>query len=293
MDNFQEELLNLVEEMFDVSEDDHQEILRLYKKSRDNINQFISKLFMDYGNDGQIEYSELQKHNRMQKLEKFLKEEAATIAKEEITIMTGILVSTYGMSYYKTAYKMEQNLEIGINFNLLKDEFVDEAVKFNWSGIPFSERIWDNTDSLVKGLRTELTTGIREGESIDKVARRINKQFNSKAYQSKRLVQTEAARIIGAAQDKLYTDSEIVKQVEWVATLESNTCSECARLDGQRFNLENDSKPSIPRHPLCKCCFIAIPYADYQPSKRKDNETKEVIEYSNFEEWAKTKDIKL
>ncbi|AMV11533.1 hypothetical protein GT3570_11425 [Geobacillus thermoleovorans] len=280
----EKEFLKMVDELFNLSEKEHREVLKLYRKHRDNIKQLIAELFMRYGNDGKVNVSDIPR------IERQMQEEVRNIAVSEVAIVTTILATVFAHAYYRTAYEIEKNIEIAISFSLLRKEVIDEIINFNWSGIPFSERIWDNTNTLVKALRTELYIGIQQGESIDKIARRIDKQFNSKAYQSQRLIRTETARVISSAQEKIYKDSGVVQKVQWVATLEGNTCEQCARLDGKQFNLDDDTKPSPPKHPNCRCCLIPI-IEGYEPTKRKDNETKQVIEYQSYDEWAKSKGI--
>ncbi|MFC4182995.1 minor capsid protein [Saccharococcus thermophilus] len=280
----EKEFLKMVDEFFNLSEKEHREVLKLYRKHRDNIKQLVAELFMRYGNDGKVNVSDIPK------IERQMQEEVRNIAVSEVAIVTSILATVFAYAYYRTAYEIEKNIGVAISFSLLRKEVIDEIVNFNWSGIPFSERIWDNTNALVKALRTELYLGIQQGESIDKIAKRIDQQFNSKAYQSQRLIRTETARIISSAQEKIYRDSGVVQKVQWVATLEGNTCEQCAHLDGKQFNLDDETKPTPPKHPNCRCCFIGV-VDDYTPSKRKDNETKQVIEYQSYDEWAKSKGI--
>jgi SPP1 gp7 family putative phage head morphogenesis protein len=280
----EKEFLKMVDELFNLSEKQHREVLKLYKKHRDNIKQLIAELFMRYGNDGKVNVSDIPK------IERQIQEEIRNIAVSEVAIVTSILATICALAYYRTAYEIEKSIGVAISFSLLRKEVIDEIVNFNWSGIKFSERIWSNIDALHRALRTEFYLGIQQGESIDKIAKRIDKQFNSKAYQSQRLIRTETARIISSAQEKIYRDSGVVQKVQWVATLEGNTCEQCARLDGKQFDIDDEIKPSPPKHPNCRCCFIGV-VEGYEATKRKDNETKQVVEYKTFEEWAKSKGI--
>lgn len=292
MNDFEKSIIELVDELFNITEKDHFEILRMYRQSRDNIKQFIAELFMKYGHDGKLDITELNKYNRLQKLEEQIKEELKQLAKSEAKTMSTILAGIVAVAYYKTAYNIEKTFGVGIKFNLLKKEFIDEIVNRNWSGTMFSERIWDNVNALAKSLKNELYRGIMEGESIDKIARRINKQFNSKSYQSQRLIRTEAARVISDAQEKIYKDSGLVQYVQYVATLDSRTSDTCRSRDGKRWRIDDPSKPKIPAHPNCRSTWIPVISDGYKNKKRKDNETKEIIEYKNYEEWAKAKGIK-
>lgn len=294
MNSFEEEMLKMIDDIYNTTDKDHKQILELYRDYQNNIIAFFNSLFSLYGKDGQLDYAELQKYNRMQKIEEFLKEEAKKIVTTEIAITTTILIATFAATYYKSAYIMDKHMGIfgvGINFNLLKKEFIKEVVNFNWNGIPFSERIHRNHNNLINTLRTELANGIRQGESVDKIARRVKKQLGIRYNDSKTLIRTESARVINSAQEKIHEDSGVVKELIFTATLDNKTTPFCRNHDGKRYKINDPNKPKLPAHCNCRSCYIGA-IEGYQPRKRKDNETKQIIEYKNYEEWQKAKGIK-
>lgn len=292
MNPLDKKLLDLVDELFNLTDSEHREVLKLYKQSRDDIKTFIAELYMKYGNkDGVLELSELQKYNRMKIVEQQFNDILNSQAKNEIKLMTTILSSMYVQSYNKTAYTLEQGVQTGVRFNIVKQEFIDEAVNYNWSGVPFSERIWHNTNSLTNALRTEMIQGIQQGKSLNQISKSIDKQFGTKSFQSQRLIRTESARVINSAQTKIYQDSGVVPELIYTATLDNKTSKICRGLDGKRFKADDMNKPSIPAHPNCRSCYIPS-IKDYQPTKRKDNQSKQIVDYLPYEEWQKSKGIK-
>jgi SPP1 gp7 family putative phage head morphogenesis protein len=288
MSDFQKEFLSIADQMYKLSDKEFKKVLQQYKKSKDTTKQLLAELFMTYGKDGFLDYFELNKNGVIKEFEKNLEQELQKTGVLEVTVLTAILGSVFAEVYYRSAFKLEQVLKVTINFNRLNPVIIKEFVDFDWSGQHFSQRIWKNQHALKDVLKTVIVRGMQDGESIDKMARKITKQFESKAFQSKRLVVTETARIIGQAREKIYSDSGIEK-VEWLATLEQNTCEECARLDGRIFDLDDPKRPKLPRHPNCRCDLI--PYISNEKKFRKDNETKQYIPYSTYEEWAKDKGI--
>lgn len=295
MDELAKNLIKAIEEAYNLTDREHRQILELYNQSRNNVNQFIADMYIRYGQDGQIDFPEFQRLH-MAEVEEYLEKETNELARQESMLFPAILASGLAVAYYRSAYHIEQDLNVpinaGVNFNLLRQEFIDTTINYNWSGIPFSEIIWDDHEALVKSLRRELTQGLQQGDSIDKMARRINKRFDSRASQSQRLIRTEASRVITEAQDQIYKDTGVVKEVMFTATLDSKTSETCQELDGQVFRLDNDNKPSLPQHPNCRSVYIAIPYDEYNPAKRKDNETKEIIPYQTYDDWKQSKGIR-
>lgn len=290
MDKLSKDLLDTVVEAYDLADKEHKEVLLLYKKTKDNINQFIAELFIKFGDDGKIDYDYYLRHHAND-TERYITEQVTNIASVESSVASIILGLVINFTYDKTLYNIESNLNIRTNFSTLKPDIVEFIKSYNWSGVPFSERIWHNRELLIRSLRQELAQGLQAGESLDKIARRINKQFNSKAYESQRLIRTESARVITDSTLKAYEDTGIVKEVMWLATLEQNTCSECSALDGNRYKLDDTDKPKIPLHPNCRCVYSPVPFDDYKTTKRKDNETKEIIDYVTFEQWKNERGI--
>ena len=280
----EKEFLKMVDELFNLSDKEHREVLRLYRKHRDNIKRLVAELFMKYGQDGKVNVSDIQR------IEQQMMNEIRNIAISEVAIVTSILATICALAYYRTAYEIEKSIGAAISFSLLRKEVIDEIVNFNWSGISFSQRIWNNANALANALRTELYIGIQQGESIDKIAKRIEKQFNSKAYQSQRLIRTESARVISSAQEKIYAESNVVKYLIYTATLDFRTSEICRSRDGKKWRIDDPNRPVIPAHPNCRSCWIPL-IEGHEPTKRKDNETKEIIEYQTYEEWAKSKGI--
>lgn len=288
MNEFQKELLSIVEEMYKLTDKEFNQIIFQYKNSKDQVKQYLAELFMQYGKDGLLDYFQFNQNGALKEFERKVEQELQKIGALEITVLTAILGTVFAHVYYKTAFKLEQSLEIAIDFKRLNPAIIKEFVDFDWSGQHFSERIWNNQTALKNALKTILVRGMQDGESIDKMARKITKQFESKAYQSKKLVVSETARIIGQARENIYADSGVQK-VEWLATLEQNTCEICAKLDGKVFDLDDPKKPKIPRHPNCRCDLI--PYISNEKKFRKDNETKQYIPYKTYEEWSKANGI--
>lgn len=288
MSKFEDDFLKFVDTLYALTDAQHKEVLLAYLNSLDNIRQLIAQLYMQYAVDGKLNMVELNKYNRLMAIEKKIMEEVKNLGTIELKQVNLILPEIYKQAYYQSAYIIESTAQTAISFTLLKPEFVKEAVTYNWSGVPFSERIWSNHDSLVRSLRTELTRGIIEGESIDKVARRMKKTFDSKAYESRRLIRTESSRVISAAQDKIYNDSAVVEELIFTATLDSQTTYGCRKLDGKRFKKDDPNKPTLPRHVNCRSCYI--PYIEGLTYRtRKDNESKKLTTYKNYDEWYNNK----
>ena len=108
-----------------------------------------------------------------------------------------------------------------------------------------------------------------------------------------RLVITEMGHAAEEATAQFYKDSDI-EQYQYLATLESHTCDQCAHLDERIFNVK-DKKEGINyplMHPYCRC--TTVPYdkdlPDVETRWSRDPETGKgvYVKDMNYSEWNKS-----
>ncbi|MBD8006547.1 minor capsid protein [Bacillus norwichensis] len=254
MNDFEKSLLKVVKEIYNLSDNEFNQVLLKYKASRDNIIQFLAEVFIQHGNDGLLDYIQLDRKGVIKEFDTKIEDELKEIGSLEIAILLSILGTVTHHTYLKTASLMERYLKLNITSLQMNPYSINEIVNFNWSGIPFSDRIWMNQQALKNSLKTTFVKSIQDGETLDKISNKFKTHFNSNAYQSERLLHTETARVIAKSHEELYRDTNRTK-VEWVSALEKNTCAECADLDGSIFDIDDPSRPKIPRHPNCRCIY--------------------------------------
>lgn len=264
-------------------------ILRAYKKALNEVRTDISKIYIKYAIDGKLRVGKQQRYTILKQLEKQLISQGQTIGLIDLDHTTKILESVYQESYYRTAYTIEKGVDVAVNFAILKPEMVRAAVNMPIAGEMFSDRIWKNKELLVNRVRDSVEKAIIQGTSIDKLARDIKNNFGSGAYESQRLIRTEVARCQSLAQDEIYKDSGIIQQVMYDATLDNLTSDICQELDGQIFDV-NSNYPMPPQHPNCRSAIIPV-VPGWSPSRKLDNISKQQIDYTNYNTWAKNKGI--
>ena len=91
--------------------------------------------------------------------------------------------------------------------------------------------------------------------NVNQIKNRINKTFNKGAYNAKRLVETEVARVEDEA-FKRFCNETGVKKIKRNAILDTHTCSDCADYDGVIYDL--DKAPTLPSHPNCRCFYEIV-----------------------------------
>ncbi|MDY2639098.1 MAG: minor capsid protein, partial [Ligilactobacillus salivarius] len=212
----------------------------------------------------------------------------------------------YQNSYYLDAYnKYRATGQLDIKLNHFNEQQLENIVYRPWKGSDFSKRIWkEYTEVLPDELTDALLRGTLFGYSPSKVVRMIRDRFQKVSERDlHRLVITEMGHAAEEATAQFYKDSDI-EQYQYLATLESHTCDQCAHLDERIFNVK-DKKEGINYpliHPYCRC--TTVPYdkdlPDVETRWSRDPETgkgryvyRNALDYSEWKKLAGVKILKL
>ena len=162
----------------------------------------------------------------------------------------------------KEIYKeMDKQSSIDLNnaFNTVNENLIRETLKTSWSGLSFSERIWEHRRSLAFTIKSELSKGLIRGESLQDISKIISDKFDTSFSNAMRLVRTESCWVMNEATINNYKENGI-KEYEFMAFLDKKTSKQCRDLDGKKFSIE-EYKAGVnlpPLHPNCRSCIVPI-----------------------------------
>lgn len=289
----EKEILKLRIQLEKETNKDIRKVLKVQKKHLENMRKNIGNIYMKYANDeGELIVNGIDRFHIMKDVERNIINVSRNLIDFTTSIADETLLKSYVNSYYKTANIIQDGISVGINYKILRPEFIENVLNANFEGITYSDRIWKNTNKLANRLYDTIGKGITEGTSIQKLSKEVKDAFGVSAYEAKRLVTTEMARVVTNASDNIYHDSGIVQQVQWVSTLDEKTNPEDAALDGTIWDLDDISRPKPPLHPNCRCT-IAPYLPEWSAKTRIDNITKEHIPYKSYDDWLKDKNINI
>jgi SPP1 gp7 family putative phage head morphogenesis protein len=196
----------------------------------------------------------------------------------------------YTNERYHNEYLRQQKEGKFSDLAKIPEKQLDTVIKKPWAsdGKVWSSRIWDSREKLAGQLQGELTRVLLQGKSPAEAGKRIAKKMGVGEYQALRLVNTECTYAQSLA-DKDSFKNMNVKKVQYLATLESNTCGTCGELDGKVFELK-DATPGVtapPMHPNCRCTLV--PYFEDETSDRwmRDPDTQKgrMVRQIDFPTW--------
>ncbi|MEI5909410.1 minor capsid protein [Bacillus spongiae] len=273
---------------------DFSPLLLAYRRSLKEIQQQINNIHAEYLVNGELMISRQQRYSVLRELERQLVEEMQKLGGLEVEQTTNILTKIFAESYYQTAYAIDVGVATTVSFAVLQPEMVLAVVNSPMQGEMFSSRIWKNKDILVNRVLEELEKSMIQGKDVRKIAKAIQKEFEVSAYEAKRLVQTESARVTNTAQKSIYEQSKVVNRVLLDATLDEKTSKLCRGYDGQIFDANSDY-PEPPFHPFCRTVAIGMPDGWTPKRKREnvkgENGKKNIIDYTTYDKWKESRNI--
>ena len=280
------------------------EIVKIYSSSLKEIKSQIAAMYEKYGD--KVEYSDMVSYNRLKNLESQIADQIKQLTNDTIKNTKEKLNFFFSESYYLTSYAIEKAVGIDLGFGLLDPLVIEASWKNELSKIKWTESMQEHAQKFMKDIREELTRGLIEGKGYGKIASAITERTGITAGKVLRIVRTEGHRVQSAGSLLAYDKTQAaadrlgLKTVKvWVATLDNRTRDTHQQMDGQEADAEGmftfpggekTPAPGIqgPPEEIINCrCTTIMQFKDFPQKFRRDNETKQIIEYTNYADWKK------
>ena len=126
-----------------------------------------------------------------------------------------------------------------LDVDLFFDVSAEGAV--NWIN-SYAPKFSSNLEKVnVAVLRKELIEGIRAGEGIPMLTRRVNKTYrNWSIRRSTMIARSETLRASNQATLQAYRQSGVVKEMRWDTFVDKRTCDWCLEMDGTVVGIDNN-----------------------------------------------------
>ncbi len=106
-------------------------------------------------------------------------------------------------------------------------------------------------------VKAAIRLGVVEGQGIAEIGRRIRAATDQSRRGAEMVARTAINYSSQAARQALYAEnSEVIKGVRWVATLDGRTSAVCRARDGEVFPIESGPRP--PAHPNCRSSTVPV-----------------------------------
>ena len=170
------------------------------------------------------------------------------------------LITHEGELFTKDMYNA---IRLKANYTIPAPEVIERAI-FAMpvdSGHLFDE-LMKRYDQLTKDyFISEIRAGIVSGEGTKEMVHRLSGDtslLSIQAASAERMVRAVVMHTMNTARMELYkANSNIIKAVQYVATLDTKTCPVCGTLDGKVWDLD-EQHPTPPMHYNCRCVIAPI-----------------------------------
>ena len=169
-----------------------QDLIRLYKKSLDNIRAKISKMYERYGDS--VSYADMTSYNRLATLQAEIVKELKGLGVTARNTMTKGIGNSFEQSYQYQGFVMENTFQVRLNFGQLNADQIQSAVINPQSNIKWPDSLKDSINSTNKAVNNSIVSGLIEGKGFAQTARDVTKIMDNSFYQAKRIVWTETHR---------------------------------------------------------------------------------------------------
>lgn len=110
-----------------------------------------------------------------------------------------------------------------------------------------SDRIWKSKAKLVMDIEDITIKHINQGGiNRDRVARELSKRYDVELHRAATLVNNEVARVEYEVKDKVYMESDLVEELEFISMEDDRVTEICQGLHGTVWNKNDPSRPQIP-----------------------------------------------
>lgn len=288
------------------------EIEKILSKSESSASKELKSLYADLISEVTVDIVQLQKEieaddkfsKKLQKerLEAIRSQMAAKIEqlnKDQKQSVWSFLRFQGDTAFNSLFYEFEMSEKIPLTFAMLTDKQLNVIINTPVASRKLSTRLQGNSVKMKKNLNRVLSLGFAKGLSTQKMARQIAEIGGATYKRSMNIARTEAGRVTGITTQQSHekaAEAGVDLEKQWVSTLDGSTRHNHQKLDGQVREIDDyfevDGKKALQPHMFgrpeedinCRCRSISK-IKGYDHKLRRDNESKEVIDYKNYEEW--------
>lgn len=240
---------------------------------------------------------ELRKKEKLEKLIEKMTNNIEIANKEAVNMINDELVQTYINNQQYGAYLVEHNSGFKVDWTLYNKQTIKEILTGKTN--PFFELALDefkDQDIIRRALTRELLQGILLGESIPKIAERIQNIAEKNLNDSVRIARTETTKAENAGRLDSFKQAEKqglkIKKV-WSSTIDNRTRMSHAKLNGEERDLEEEfsngcmypGKGGTASEVVnCRCSMTTEFVGLEKGAKEKQLDVK--LKKMSFEEWG-------
>jgi len=179
-------------------------ILKEYSIALKALKAEVADIYEKYG---PVTLVDMQKYDRIKKLEKAIEENVNELYKTNRSLINSTLRESYVASAIGTKEIIETNVKKTLRA-IAKPIDVTKTINNEMAGLAWTDRLNKRRSDLIFNIGATIKQGLQNGESYNTMARRLNKVvlestpkgYKGDAVNTLRVARTESTRVISVAQ---------------------------------------------------------------------------------------------
>lgn len=127
-----------------------------------------------------------------------------------------------------------------------------------FDGATIKERWATRGEKMRANVERQVRIGIFQSETSEQIVGRVRDLWPTERAHVAGLVRTAVSHAHAQARQAVFEEnSDLIKSVMWVATLDLQTCPRCGALDGETFPIDSGPRPPLHLGP-CRCTVTPV-----------------------------------
>lgn len=171
------------------------QITQEYDAMTKEMRSMLSEVYENYAVNGELTYSEMSKYSRLDGLIKKIDKMTGESFKEIYEAMYGSLSDTFEEHFNRMAQGIEQAANQKVGYTPIKKDTIRKMILNPIDGLTLSDRLEKRRANVIFDIKQEMVQGLSNGETYDKVAKRLVSIFDGDKKKSYRVARTEMHRV--------------------------------------------------------------------------------------------------
>lgn len=280
-------------------------IEKIYKEAGGQVIKDLEKVMakLDTDLEPQQRLNYLQQKKRLETLLNRLVDDINNANIQAIQMLNDELIDTYINNQKYGAYLVENASGFKVDWTLYNKQTIKQIMlgKDNL----FYQMALDNfkdKDLIYRALQRELVQSILLGESIPKIAKRVQKVTGKNMNDSIRIARTEVGRAENSGRMDSYKQAEkqgLKLKKKWLSTIDGRTRERHVAINNQERNLDETFSNGLmfpcdngPASEVCNCRCTTIVEFEGLEKGAKEIDLDEKLKEMSYKQWGEYRNVK-
>jgi len=217
-------------------------IFNNYKSTLADLKKTMERIYSKYEIDGQLTFTEMSKHDRINKLDKEMAKAFQKLYSENSKLTRATLKSIYTTGYKDTMSIVENAANKKIR-GILKPINVTKTINDEMAGLNWATRLRQGRNNAIVQVQRSVRQGLSQGMTYNQVSKLLADELGKDVIQPTRIIRTETKRVVEQAKkDSLdHANNQGVKMVKkWLSARDERTRDRHYDMDGVTIPYEED-----------------------------------------------------